>query len=298
MSRGFDSAFALAPETLMAISKWGFRSIAYTFCGVANPLQAPRYSWARHFAPAFDYLHLDAARRADLLLAAANNTAIEELVSRSKGLLSGRGIISLPTAFDSQEFRPMPKPASRTQLGLNVEGTILVACGRISQAKGWKFLLDSFRHFHSLCPNSLLIFVGDGEDRSILERNIAAHGMASSVRVTGFVDPSTVALYLNASDAVLCGSHSEGWPTAIVEALACSRPVVTTNVSGVTELIADGVTGTIVTRREALAFSDAIITTLALPDATCDMAAIARNYSLDAMASRLQVAWPPLRAGA
>ena len=71
---------------------------------------------------------------------------------------------------------------------------------------------------------------------------------------------------LNAADLFVMGSLVEGWPTAMVEAIACGKNIVSTDVSGVREMIEDKGNGYIVSVRNAKLFADKISQGLNLPD--------------------------------
>jgi glycosyltransferase involved in cell wall biosynthesis len=280
----------------MVIARWKWESLAYEFSGIENPLSAPRYRWARPFASLFDKVHLRAARQANNLFAAADQQAIAQLVTRSQGILANREIVQSPTSFDSNCFKPVPKDAARRLLGLDVNVPILIASGRISSVKGWDFLLDAFDRFKITHGNALMIFVGDGEDRLQLERQVQTRQLTKSVRITGFESPERVALYINAGDVALLGSRREGWPTAIVEALACGRPVVSTHVSGASTLILNGLNGQVVEGRDPTSFARAISSVLDMPDAAAVSLEVASRYTLGAFGSRLAEHWGPLRS--
>lgn len=288
------SAFVLAPESLMAIQDWGWQTVGYNFSGIENPLTAPRYCWARAIARLFDHIHLNCAAKADILFAAADEEAQKTLVERSRGRLEPGKIIKLPTAFDSC-FGRISKQVACKILELDQPGPILVASGRLSWLKGWDLLLDAFRVLRSRLPQATLLFVGDGEDKSLLEHRIRQYKLAGSVKITGFQPRTSVNLYLNACDVVVFGSRREGWPTAMVEALACGKPIVSTAVSGAHDLIRQGRNGYIVANRDPRDFSAAIESAVHLPDAESTSLNIARSYSLDAFASRLVSGWPSLR---
>jgi glycosyltransferase involved in cell wall biosynthesis len=282
---------------MMAISRWSLTSTAYTFSGIENPLAAPRYPWARMFSTLFDRWHLNSAARADVLFAAADHAAILRLAHRSKGVLQSENIISSPTSFDSTCFKIKPKGECRNALGFADTDSILVVSGRVSAQKGWGFILDSFSVFKKSHPKAKLVFVGDGEDSALLQQKIEHKQLSDSVSVVGFQPPEYVSLFLNASDAVLLGSLHEGWPTALVEALACGKPVVSTRVSGASSLIKEGLNGFVLDGRNPDAFADAIDRALHLPDAHAVSTQIAEQYSLEALTNRLEKHWPVLACG-
>lgn len=294
LSLGSDYALIQAPEALLATCSWGLESLCFIFPGVENPLKISRYPFARTLWPVFDRLIFEALNRVSVILASADEKAIEGFVSRSKGRITRERIIRFPTCVDLSEFRPVPVEEARASLDIPLESTVLVTSGRIAQFKGWEFLLDAFTIFQHTHPDSFLIFVGDGEDRPLIQAAIAARKLQTRVRITGFQPPSGVSRYLNAADVYLCGSLVEGWSVSVLEALACGKPIVSTPVSGVNEMIMHQKNGFVVFKRSPVDFANAIDSALELRDAETHSIAIAEQFSLTRLGEKLGCVWPPL----
>ena len=292
---GARYAFLISPEALLAVHQWRWESICFRYSGVENPLVRSRYRWARPLAPLFDRMHFRSLGKAQTILAAADEQAIQGLVARSNGLLTREAIVQLPTAVDTDYFHPSTREESRALLGLGGEFPLIITSGRISQVKGWRFLLEAFRVFRKSYPDSRFMFVGDGEDRSQLSDYITRHNLAASVCICGLQLPEKVSQYLNAADLVVIGSEKEGWCTSLLEALACGKAVVSTDVSGARDLIQDGRNGFVVARRDPAAFSGAMTAALSLHMAGETSLSIASQYSLTNLGLRLADSWEPLR---
>jgi colanic acid/amylovoran biosynthesis glycosyltransferase len=144
-------------------------------------------------------------------------------------------------------------------------------------------------------PQARLCFVGDGEDGVNLRREINVRGLCSSVLVSGFVAPAEVATWLNAADVVVSGSLVEGWSLAMLEALACGKPLVTTLVSGVTDMVWHGRNGFIVQDRDPRQFATSMSSALNLPGAKALSIEVADKYSAKRLGCDLLTAWPALR---
>ena len=264
-SRGLGPVMIAAPETLLAVRDWGWASTCYTFSGVDNPLEVPRYKWARCFARIFDYLHFKCAADAEVLFAHAEREAIRAMAERSGGCLREADVMQVSSAFDEREFAPADSAGARSSLGLPSGVPIFLFCGRISFLKGWDLVLNAFESVRVARPESLLLFLGDGEDFQSVRRLISERGLDSAVRLCGFHPARTVAAYMNAADAVVFGSRREGWCTAMVEALACGKRIVSTDVGAARSLVADGVNGYVLRGREPKEFGAAMIKVLSLP---------------------------------
>ena len=131
-----------------------------------------------------------------------------------------------------------------------IEGQIkLVSVGRLVSQKGYDRLLPILKRLHDEGYPFVMNILGDGPDRSELERFISSNEMESYVSLMGFT--SNPYSYVKASDLFVCSSRSEGYSTAVTEALILGLPVITTLCSGMKELLGDGEYGVIVDNDDA-----------------------------------------------
>lgn len=293
-SRDAKFAFLQAPEMLMAVQKWGWKSLCYRLPGVSNPLLMPRYPWGRIFARLYERKFLSLLKDVDTVLASAGTDAIAELAKRCNGYLSADRLIQFPTRVDTDVFFPVPPSQARCELAIAPDGPVVVTCGRLNFVKGWNFILEAFLLFRTVCPQAKLIYLGDGENRLMLETIIKQYGLSDSVYVTGFQPHEIVAKYLNAADLCVVGSYREGWSLAMLEALACGKPIVSTDVSGAGDMIRRGVNGFIVKKRDPKLFSDAMAGALRLKNPGPVSLEIAEKYALKNLTRDLARLWKPL----
>jgi glycosyltransferase involved in cell wall biosynthesis len=298
MSLGVRSAYLQAPETLLAVRGWKLDHICYHFHGVENPLSMPRYRFGRLLAGSFEKALFRAIKdRVERVLVSADNKSIDVLIKRGEGLLDGAQITWFPTRVDTRIFRPDPDLRSCSPVGVD-KRPVFVTCGRVNSVKGWDFLIEAFKHVSDKIPGAQLYFVGDGEDAPKLKNMADAFGLERSVHVTGFQDQKSVAAYLNAGDVFVMGSHREGWSVAMLEALACGLPMVTTNVSGAEELIVTGKNGFIVNERTPAIFAQRMLDAWRLPYPNNVSVEVAARFALDRLAEDLSNSWPALASGA
>jgi glycosyltransferase involved in cell wall biosynthesis len=88
-----------------------------------------------------------------------------------------------------------------------------------------------------------LVLVGDGAIRSELEALIAAHQLQNTIEITGWASGEQVRQHLLNAWAMVLPSFAEGLPVVIMESLAARRPVISTTIAGIPELVKSGVCG-------------------------------------------------------
>ena len=146
----------------------------------------------------------------------------------------------------------------------------LVCIGRLSEQKGHLLLLEAA---HLLAVEGLdfkLVFVGDGPLRSDIEKQIAQLNLQNHIEITGWASSDEVREQLLASRAMVLPSFAEGLPVVIMEALALKRPVISTYVAGIPELVEPGVCGWLV------------------PPGSAEILAIAMRAALEAPLEKLE----------
>ncbi len=121
-----------------------------------------------------------------------------------------------------------------------------VCVGRLCEQKGQLLLVEAFGNLIHTGMNAKLVLVGDGPMRGDIESRIAALGIRDRVRITGWASGETVQQELSAARAMVLPSFAEGLPVVIMEALAMERPVISTYVAGIPELVLPGQNGWLV----------------------------------------------------
>ena len=157
----------------------------------------------------------------------------------------------------------------------------LVCVGRLSAQKGQLLLLDAMRAVFDRGVTFHLVFAGDGELRGALEERVRTLGLQDHVTITGWVGSAEVRSELLAACALVLPSFAEGLPVVIMEAMALRRPVISTFVAGIPELVRPGQDGWLVPAGDTAALVDAIEACLAAdPDALRRMGESARSRVL------------------
>lgn len=195
-------------------------------------------------------------------MATGDDKALDNYLRRSKGVIRSEKIVKFPSRININIFRPKNFKESRKILDLDLSKIYVVTTGRLSQLKGWKFMLDCFVEFKKFKSNSHFIFIGDGEDKEKIVDYLRSKGITNNVDITGVKSHQEISNYLNASNIFIMGSYVEGWSTALVEAISCAKPVICTNFSSAEELIENGLNGFVIENRNQNKFVAAMLNSL------------------------------------
>lgn len=169
----------------------------------------------------------------------------------------------------------------------------LVCVGRLCEQKGQLLLVDAAARLAARGVAFELVLAGDGELRSQLEQAIEARGLQARVRITGHLSGDQVRAELLGARALVLPSFAEGLPVVIMEAMALQRPVISTYVAGIPELVVAGRTGWLVPAGAVQELTDAMQDCLETPAARLSqMGSEARlralqHHHIDTAASRL-----------
>jgi glycosyltransferase involved in cell wall biosynthesis len=141
----------------------------------------------------------------------------------------------------------------------------LVCVGRLCEQKGQLLLVEATSRVVAKGLAFELVLAGDGEMRDEIERLIAAHGLEPNVRITGWISGEQVREEILAARGLVLPSFAEGLPVVIMEAMALRRPVLTTYVAGIPELVIPGENGWLFLAGSVDALSEALEDFLARP---------------------------------
>ncbi len=140
---------------------------------------------------------------------------------------------------------------------------LILAVGRLDVLKDFGTLIRAFAHIAAESPARLLI-LGEGNQRPVLEALVAELNLNDRVSMPGFVENPFS--YMKNADVFVLSSISEGLPAALIQALACGCPVVSTDCPhGPREALEDGKRGKLVPVGDSQALAQAILQTLAAP---------------------------------
>lgn len=171
--------------------------------------------------------------------------------------LRGRGmprVIEIPPGVDLTRFRPlssMEREETRRDLGLPVEGPLVVSVSRLVPRKGMDILIDAAAELRETIPDLVVVIAGRGRDRERLAGKIVERQLP--VRLLGQISDQDLPRLVGAADvfAMLCrnrwlGLEREGFGIVFIEAAAAGIPQIAGNSGGAGEAVLDEVTGVVV----------------------------------------------------
>ncbi len=185
----------------------------------------------------------------------------------------------VPNGVDVAQFLPLDRAAARDALGIPQEERMVLAVARLEPVKGLDLLAAGMAALRARSGNgeARAHVVGEGPGRRAVEEAIRASGAGDAMRLHGSRSADTLPLWYAASDVVCLLSHSEGCPNVVLEALACGRPVVATDVGGIPDLVRDGENGFLVRSRNPEEVADRLAAALTKRWDTAAIAGAARR---------------------
>jgi glycosyltransferase involved in cell wall biosynthesis len=157
-------------------------------------------------------------------------------------------VFVVPLALDLSPFERLPeRGAFRRELGFGENAFVTGIVGRIAPVKNHEMFLRAAVRTLSAVPHARFVAVGDGEGAHDLERLAATLGLGAAIRFAG-LRTDLLQIYSDL-DAVALTSRNEGTPLSLIEAMACGRAVVATDVGGVSDVLTREWSGGVEERR-------------------------------------------------
>lgn len=138
------------------------------------------------------------------------------------------------------------------------ESQTLVCVGRLCEQKGQLLLLSALQRLVARNRACRLVLAGDGELRAPIERRIQELGLQDYVQITGWLSAAQVREHVTAARALVLPSFAEGLPVVLMEAMLLEKPVLSTYVAGIPELVIDRENGWLFAAGDIEAAADAM----------------------------------------
>ena len=197
-----------------------------------------------------------AARWSDRLVTLTERGTEEHL---DRGIGRRAQFVVIPSGVPIAELRARApeRGAARRDLGLPAGAFVVAAVGRLVPVKGFDVLLRALPAVLAAVPDTQVVVVGEGPERSALTALAERLGVAGRMRLDG---PSAeVTATLAAADVLAAPSRNEGMGRALVEAMALGVPVVGAAVGGIPCVVGDGEAGRLVPPDDPAALAAALI---------------------------------------
>lgn len=218
-------------------------------------------------------------RRVSACVAVSDETANE---AARFGIPLSR-ITCIPNGIETSEFdvaSSTERTDAKRHLGLQPSSIVTLFVGRLSAEKNPLCLVQAWQLIPEAARSSaLLVIVGDGPQRSMLEDTISAHRLGKSILLMGY--QHDIRRWYHAADIYVSTSEYEGLSNTMLEAMACGLPVVATAVSGTSALTRKGPAGIVVPIGDCAAVSAALYNLLRDPASRERLGANARRIIED-----------------
>ncbi|HYC83410.1 MAG TPA: glycosyltransferase family 4 protein [Candidatus Paceibacterota bacterium] len=165
-----------------------------------------------------------------------------------KNIVSAWGVDrgKITVVYNAFGLEYAPKNKQELRRNLNMEGFVVMSAGRLVPWKGFESLIKVAGRLHKRYPALALLIAGDGPERRRLEEVVRDQKAGDFVRLLGRVEQGSLLAYCQAADVFVLNTGYEGLSHQLLEVMAVGTPIITTNVGGNPELIADGSTGRLI----------------------------------------------------
>ena len=199
----------------------------------------------------------------DQVIAVSNYTKNEAI-----SITGNQKIATIPNFVNTTEFFPKSTSNCRKNFQLNQSDKILLSLSRLVKRKGHDIIIRAIQIVKKKIPEIKYLIAGTGDNpyNKILEQLVNDLGLQSHVHFLGYIEENKKLLLYNASDIYIMNSldtdekgDSEGFGITFLEANACGKPVIGTNVGGISDAIKNNVNGILVKPNDMNATAEAII---------------------------------------
>ncbi len=177
-----------------------------------------------------------------------------------KGIVASWGVPPHAIKVIYNSFNPPMLSENRALLRglLHFDGRLMLSASRLVPWKGFEILIECLPELRKIFPDLALMIVGSGPELARLEELVEKRGLTGAATFAGSLPHEVLMRYLEAADIFVLNTAYEGFSHQLLEAMAVGTPVVTTNIGGNPELIANGKEGLLVTPDDRKAIVSAV----------------------------------------
>jgi glycosyltransferase involved in cell wall biosynthesis len=247
----------LRPDVIHAHDPHGvaMAALALSMSGARTPRPLPPLVAARRvdFHIKGNALSRWKYRQVDCFICASS--AIREMIV-ADGVPAERAV-TIHEGIDLGRVAAAPRANLHEDLWLPHDAPIVGNVAALVAHKGQRHLIEAAAIVVKKVPDARFVIAGEGELRSMLERQIKEHRLEKHVFLAGF-RPDILSVH-KAFDVFVMSSLTEGLGTSLLDAMACGKPIVATKAGGIPEVVVDGQTGLLVEPRDDEGMADAIV---------------------------------------
>jgi D-inositol-3-phosphate glycosyltransferase len=215
-------------------------------------------------------------------------------------------VVVVPPGVDLSMFQPIDRDEARRQIGYG-PGRLLLFVGRLERLKGVDVAIRALALLRDRSHDDLRLLIlgedsldGEESEKERLREIASVAGVSDRVDFLGSVAHHELPFFYSAADVCVMPSYSESFGLVGLEAQACARPVVGSDVTGLRSVVRDGVTGYLIDSHDPAAYAERIGRLLDNPELALHMGRhgrlLAQRFSWTRTADRLQVLFAELRA--
>jgi glycosyltransferase involved in cell wall biosynthesis len=141
-------------------------------------------------------------------------------------------ILVIPNGIELDSYKNLQKQNFRVN-----NKKIIIFVGTLRPVKGLIYLIEAMKIIHAEMENTILMIIGDGEERKSLEDMVMKLQLENVVIFIGEIPNKDIPTYLVQGDVFVLPSLSEGFPNVLLEAMAAGLPIVSTNIKGLSDII-------------------------------------------------------------
>ena len=206
----------------------------HILCTVAMPVEGFNVGPLRKFA--YRFLDQFSGRYVDRFIVVSDS--LKRILTEQRGIPAQR-VVKIYNGIEMDRYHPNLKETSlRKNWGIDPTAPLIGAIGRMVWQKGFEFLIRAMPNVISASPETMLLLVGDGPLRKGLETLAKKLNVFDKIIFTGF--RSDVSQILSTIDVLAVPSVLEGFPMITLEGMAMAKPIVATQIQGITEQLDQG----------------------------------------------------------
>lgn len=263
-SNNSDIIFAQRPDFIIPfLCKKGKKVIIYH----GNPSRELFHKKGYFTGNIFTFLERIAIKKCDKIIVVSSKTK-DHL---QKKYFAGSKTVVIPIGVDTNIFKPKDKLRLRKKYGFSPKDKIVLYIGRFSVEKQIDFIVQEI----SKLKDAKLVLVGEGN---------SVFKVKDNVKILKPVPHNELSNIMNCADCLVLFSKYEGMPTVVLEALACGKPVVSSDVGDVRKVVIPGKTGFIANKTNFAIYVKKVLQNPSKFKKAC--LKVASDYSWDKIAEK------------